>query len=78
MTAMIRELYSALKAAGVDEHQASEAAEAVLAIREEDRLRSIEGRIANVEGDIKLLKWMLGFNLALSVAVLWLVIRGAV
>lgn len=30
---------------------------------------------AELKGDIKLLRWMLGFNLALTVAVLWLLIR---
>jgi hypothetical protein len=31
--------------------------------------------IAGIKGDIKLLRWMAGFNLALTVAVLWLLIR---
>jgi hypothetical protein len=31
--------------------------------------------IAGIKGDIKLLRWMVGFNLALTVAVLWLLIR---
>jgi hypothetical protein len=32
--------------------------------------------IAGIKGDIKLLRWMAGFNLALTVAVLRLLIRG--
>lgn len=32
-------------------------------------------RITRVEGRLNLVQWMLGFNLALTVAVLWLLIR---
>lgn len=34
-------------------------------------------RVTKVEGRLSLVQWMLGFNLALTVAVLWLLIRSA-
>jgi hypothetical protein len=46
-------------------------------VREEDRLHRIEERLGRVEqeiatmrGDMKLLCWMIGFNLGLSAAIL--------
>ena len=34
-------------------------------------------RVTKVEGRLSLVQWMLGFNLALTVAVLWILIRSA-
>ena len=42
--------------------------------RLESRLNLIEER---TEGCFKLLQWMLGFNLAISIALLWILIRTA-
>ena len=42
--------------------------------RLESRLNLIEER---TEGRFKLLQWMLGFNLAISIALLWILIRTA-
>lgn len=35
----------------------------------------IEHRLAKIETDVKLLKWMAGFNIALSVAMLGILLR---
>lgn len=61
MTTMIRELYEALKEAGASEEKAGRAAEAIA---------NYESRFARMDIDLTLIKWMLGFNLALSVAIL--------
>lgn len=61
MSTMIFEVYDALKEAGATEDKAKKAAEA---------LASYENRFNKVEGDLNLLKWMVGFNLALSAGIL--------
>jgi len=71
MTTMIREVYEALKEAGASEERSAAAAEAIEAVRDETRLRAIEHEIADVKADVRLMKWMLGFNLAISMAVLF-------
>lgn len=71
MTTMIREVYEAFKEAGASEDKASAAAEAIQELREEERLRGIEARLAKVEAGLMLLKWMAGFNLAISTAILF-------
>lgn len=71
-----------LREAGIDEKQAEAQAVALAAVLKEtsgelatkqdiDRLRD------QVDAKFRLLQWMLGFNLALSTAVLWAVIRAA-
>jgi hypothetical protein len=62
MATMIREVYEALKEAGASEEKAAKAAEAIA---------SYETRFNKVEADLTLLKWMAGFNLAVSIAVLF-------
>ena len=61
MSAMIFEVYDALKDAGATEEKAKKAAEA---------LAAYENRFNKVESDLNLLKWMVGFNLALSAGIL--------
>ncbi|MCX8087143.1 MAG: hypothetical protein N3C63_09635 [Rhodocyclaceae bacterium] len=61
MSTMIFEVYDALKEAGATEDKARKAAEA---------LAAYENRFNKVESDLNLLKWMVGFNLAISVGVL--------
>ncbi|MDP1526627.1 MAG: hypothetical protein Q8M20_12515 [Rhodocyclaceae bacterium] len=61
MSTMIFEVYDALKEAGATEEKAKKAAEA---------LAAYENRFNKVESDLNLLKWMVGFNLAMSVGVL--------
>lgn len=75
MTTMIREVYEALKEAGATEEKAAAAAEAIEEARDETRLRAIERDVADLKADVRLMKWMLGFLLALAVANLWLLIR---
>ena len=69
-----------LREAGVDEKQAEAQAVALAAVLKEtsgelatkqdiDRLRD------QMDAKLTLLQWMLGFNLALSTAVLWALIR---
>ncbi len=88
MTTLIREIYEALKAAGVPDEQASAAAEAVApkgevatktdmadlrtdfaALRTDFEVLRTE--FAVLRGEVNTLKWMVGFNLAISVALLW-------
>ncbi|MGH7967062.1 MAG: integrase [Candidatus Binatia bacterium] len=67
MSTMISEVYDALKEAGASEDKARKAAEAVA---------SYDNRLARLETDVALVKWMLGFNLAMTVAILWKVFGG--
>jgi hypothetical protein len=66
MTTMVAEVYDALLAAGAPEEKARKAAEAIAAY---------ENRFARIEADLNLLKWMVGFVLALCVAILFLQFR---
>jgi hypothetical protein len=70
MTVLIKELYDALLEAGVSEASATAAAQALEAPHDEPRLRTIEKDIAELKSDVRLLKWMAGFNIALSVGIL--------
>jgi hypothetical protein len=63
---MITELYDALKDAGASEEKARKAAETVAAY---------ENRFAKIETDLAILKWMVGFNLAGTVALILMHIR---
>ncbi len=62
MAVMMRKLYIALRRAGVDENEASEAAE---------EIANYDNRIARVESDLTLLKWMVTTNIALTLAILF-------
>jgi hypothetical protein len=84
MTTMIAEIYDALLAAGSPEDKARKAAEAVAGYEDrfttiDQRLAKMEGnfnqRFARIEGELKLLSWMLGFNLAATVGVLFMLLR---
>lgn len=61
MSTMIFEVYDALKDAGATEEKAKKAAES---------LANYESRFHKVESELNLLKWMVGFNIGLSVAIL--------
>lgn len=65
MTTMIAEVYDALVSAGADEDKARDAAKAVAEYSRE---------IAEVKAGLGLLKWMVGFNLAFTLAILWKVL----
>jgi hypothetical protein len=62
MTTMIAELYDALLAAGAPEDKARKAAETVAAY--ENRFSSLDLKLTRIEGDMMLIKWMLGVLLA--------------
>ena len=64
MTTMIAEVYDAFKSAGVEENKALAAATAIADYQKD---------IAELTGDVKLIKWFVGFNLAFSVTVLMLI-----
>ena len=66
MTTMIAEVYDAFRSAGVDENKALAAATAIA---------DYPGDIAELRGNVKLIKWIVGFNLAFSVTVLMLIVR---
>lgn len=61
MALMMGSLYEALRTAGSGDESARKAAEEVA---------SYENRIAKIDTDLNLIKWMVGFNLALTAAVL--------
>ncbi len=63
---MLSKTYDALRAAGAPDDKAREAAE---------EIAGFEDRLTGSESDLKLLKWMLGFNLALSMAIAALLLR---
>jgi hypothetical protein len=60
MTFMVSEVYDALIAAGYPEDKARKAAEA---------LTKGEDRLAKIEAELLLIKWMMGFVLAFQVAI---------
>ncbi len=62
MTTMIAELYDALIAAGAPEDKARKAAETVAAY--ENRFASMDMKLTRIEGDMNLLKWMMGIIIA--------------
>ena len=62
MSTMISEVYDALKEAGASEEKSRKAAEAIA---------SYENRFARIESDLAVIKWMIGFNMAMTTAVLW-------
>lgn len=68
MAIMMEKLYDALRAANVPDDKARAAA--VEAAHFDNRLNSIDGRLAKVEADLSALKWMVGFNLALTLGTL--------
>ena len=66
MTTMIAELYDALIAAGAPEDKARKASEAMAAY---------ESRFAKIDIELSVIKWMVGFNLAATVALLLIQLR---
>jgi len=59
---MISEVYDALREAGASEEKSRKAAEAIAAY---------DTRFNRIEQDLAVLKWMVGFNLAIGVALLF-------
>jgi hypothetical protein len=60
MAIMMGKLYAALRAANVPDKEAIDAAEEVA---------TFETRISEINANLRLLNWMVGFNLAISVAI---------
>lgn len=56
------DVFEAFKSAGADEEKARRAAEA---------LAQDQGRFAKIEGKLDLHSWILAFNTAMLIAVLW-------
>ncbi len=61
MSLMLGALYDALRKTAIPEDDARKAAEEVAAY---------ENRLARVESDLTLLKWMVGVNIALTLGIL--------
>lgn len=61
MALMLAKTYAALKAAGAPEEDAQAAAE---------ELADYDNRLANIEGDLRVLKWMVGTLYPLVLAIL--------
>lgn len=66
MSALNGELYDASREAGASQGSAREAAESVAAY---------VNRFARIDTDLAVLKWMMGFNVATTVAVLFMLFR---
>jgi len=66
MALMLSKTYDAFRAAGAPDDKARDAAE---------EIAGFEDRLSGIESDVKLLKWMAGFNVALSLAILALLLR---
>ena len=62
MAVMLSKTYAALVNAGAEDAVAIEAAEEIAAF--EGRLAGIDNRLEKIEGDIRLMKWMLGLVIA--------------
>jgi hypothetical protein len=84
MTVIIQEVYNALKEAGVSEETAKSAAEALTGYgdrfheleREIDRrFNQVDLKIEKIEGTLRLHQWMMSFQLALIIAILFLLLR---
>ena len=68
MSIMISELYDALTEAGSSTRTAREAAQAVASL--ETRMINLEVRMTAMETELRMLKWMTGFNMILLIAIL--------
>jgi hypothetical protein len=65
---MISEVYDALIAAGAPEDKARKAAETLA--NYDNRFSRIDGAVLKVEAELVLVKWMVGFGIAMNVAIL--------
>lgn len=62
MTTMIAEVYEAFRSAGAEDDKARAAATAIAEYNRD---------IGEIKSNLALLKWMVGFNLAFTLAVVW-------
>ena len=65
---MISEVYDAFIAAGAPEEKARKAAEALA--NYDQRFDRVERELLKGQGELMLLKWMIGFVIALDIAIL--------
>jgi hypothetical protein len=68
VSTMISEVYDALIAAGAPEDKARKAAETLA--NYDNRFSRIDGGFLKVQSKLLLLKWMVGFGIAMNVAIL--------
>ena len=68
VSTMISEVYDALISAGAAEDKARKAAETLA--NYDNRFSRVDGAILKVESELVLVKWMVGFAIALNVAIL--------
>ena len=68
MATMISEVYDAFIAAGAPEDKARKAAEALA--NYDQRFDRVEREMLRTQAELTLLKWMVGFVIALDVAIL--------
>lgn len=69
MALMVGSLYDALKSAGVDDDRARKAAEDVASY--DSQIGQFDRKVTILDGRVNLLQWMVGTNIALTIAVLW-------
>ena len=68
MATMISEVYDAFVSTGTPEDKARKTAEALA--NYDTRFTKIDGEILRVQSELMLVKWMVGFGIALNVAIL--------
>jgi hypothetical protein len=73
MATMIAELYDALKAAGAPDDHARKAAEVVAGY--ENQFAELREQMPALKGNVTLIQWMLGFNLAATVGIMMILLR---
>ena len=66
MSLMAGNLYDALKNAGADEEKAMKAAQ---------EAANYDKELGEIKSEVKLMKWMLSFNIGLTVAVLFILMK---
>ena len=75
MALQLGALREALIEAGASPEKANNAAEEVASY--ENRLAGIETKLVTLDGRVNLLTWMVGTNAAMTIGVLWLLLRVA-
>lgn len=73
MTTLNIDLLDALRAAGVEEDTARRAASTVLSLADKDQLVTkdlLRAELAELKGALNTMRWMIGFNLAMSFGIL--------
>jgi antibiotic biosynthesis monooxygenase (ABM) superfamily enzyme len=73
MALQLGALRDALIEAGASADKADKAAEELAGY--EDRFTGVEQKLTALEGKVNLLTWMVGFNLILSLGMLWRLLR---